>query len=79
MPKQSKTVGDYLKDLRESKSSKPPQVREALEVYIDLWESAIKKRVVSKDDDIDAAIAKVDAGGGLYQAAESSSSGDVRA
>jgi hypothetical protein len=65
----TKTVGEYLRELRENKKEKPAQVREALEIYIDLWESAIKNQTISVEEEIDEALAKLEAKGGLYQAA----------
>jgi len=65
----AKTVGEYLKELRENKKGRPSQVREALDVYIDLWENAIKNGKVEREDEIADAVAKVDASGGLYHAA----------
>lgn len=71
-----KTVEQYLSELRQNKKEKPKEVRDALEIYIELWESAIKNGKVGREDEIGDAVAKVDASGGLYQAAES---GDVSA
>jgi hypothetical protein len=65
----SKTVGEYLKELRETKKEKPDQVKEALEIYIDLWESAIKNETITRDEDMEEALVKLEAKGGLYQAA----------
>ena len=71
MPRSVETLEEYLRELRETKKNKPPQVKEALNVYIELWESAIKNKVVSLEDRMSEALAKVEAGGGLYQVAES--------
>jgi len=65
----SKTVREYLKELRETKKEKPDQVKEALEIYIDLWESAINNETITRDEDIEEALVKLEAKGGLYQAA----------
>lgn len=65
-----KTVGQYLKELRASKAEKPRQVKDALELYIDLWEKTIEKGVVAVEDDIEEALAKIDGAGGLYTVAE---------
>ena len=69
MPQHRKTVGDYLRELKENKKDKPPQVRQALDVYIDLWESAMRNNGITKDEEIGEALAKLEAKGGLYQAA----------
>ena len=69
MPVKSGLVGGYLEELRRSKKEKPEQVREALEIYIQLWESVIQSVVVRTEDKIDEALKKIDANGGLYQAA----------
>ena len=69
MPHRIKTVGEYLKELKENRKEKPPEVRQALEVYIDLWESVLRNQTVEKDEEIDQALAKLEAKGGLYQAA----------
>ena len=71
MPRSVETLEDYLRELRETKKNKPPQVKEALEVYIQLWENAIKNKVVDPGDGMSEALDKVEAGGGLYQVAES--------
>jgi hypothetical protein len=69
LPGKSKTVREYLKELAETKKEKPPQVKEALEIYAGLWESVIEKGIVHEEDVIDDALTKIDAKGGLYQAA----------
>jgi len=60
----------YLAQLKDTKKGKPSQIKEALEIYIELWEKAIKNGTVSEGDDIDLALAKVDQAGGLYRAAD---------
>lgn len=65
-----KSVESYLKELRDSKKEKPQQVKDGIEIYIELWEKAIKKGIVSPDDDVESALQKIDASGGLYKAAE---------
>jgi hypothetical protein len=62
-------VREYLKQLKETKKGKPPQIREALDIYIDLWEKVVEREIVSHDDEIEAALSKIDKAGGLYQAA----------
>lgn len=69
MSRRSKTVREYLSELGETKKEKPGQVKEALEIYSGLWESVIQKGIVSDEDGIDDALAKIEARGGLYQAA----------
>ena len=64
-----KTLGEYLKELEKTKKGKPEQVADALEVYLDLWEKAIKKGVVKVSDEISDALSKVEQSGGLYKAA----------
>lgn len=65
-----KSVESYLKELRDSKKEKPQQVKDGIEIYIELWEKAIKKGIVSPDDGVESALQKIDASGGLYKAAE---------
>lgn len=65
-----KRVDDYLEELEGKKEGRDPQVREGLEIYVDLWKKAIEKRVVSGADAVDDALAKLDKKGGLYKAAE---------
>jgi hypothetical protein len=62
-------VRDYIAQLKETKQGKPAQIKEALEIYIDLWESVVKNGTVSEDEEIDAALSKLEKAGGLYQAA----------
>ena len=63
-------VGDYLRELESTKGDREPQVKEGLELYIDLWKKAIEKGIVSEADGVDDALAKLDKKGGLYKAAE---------
>jgi hypothetical protein len=70
LPQKSRLVSGYLKELRQTRKEKPDQVREALEIYVQLWESVIRKGIISPDDDIGEALKKIDAIGGLYQAAQ---------
>ncbi len=65
-----KNVASYLKELRDSKKEKPQQVKDGIEIYIELWEKAIRKGIIGPDDDVESALQKIDASGGLYQAAE---------
>ncbi len=70
MPEKSRLVSGYLKELRQTRKEKPDQIKEALEIYIQLWESVIRKGIIVPDDDIGEALKKIDASGGLYQAAQ---------
>ena len=65
-----KNVESYLKELKDSKKEKPQQIKDGIEIYIELWEKAIKRGIVSPDDDVESALQKIDASGGLYKAAE---------
>jgi hypothetical protein len=67
-PKMS--VGEYLAQLEETKKGKPPQVKDALGVYIELWDRAVKNGVVAEGDEMGVALSKIDEAGGLYRAAE---------
>ncbi|MDA4114188.1 MAG: hypothetical protein OK474_09100 [Thaumarchaeota archaeon] len=70
MHEKSRVVSGYLKELRQTKKEKPDQIKEALEIYIQLWERVIEKGLIRPDDDIDEALKKIDANGGLYHAAD---------
>ena len=70
MPEKSRVVSGYLRELRQTKGEKPDQIKEALEIYIQLWESVIEKGLIRPDDPIDEALKKIDASGGLYHAAQ---------
>ncbi len=63
------TVKAYLKELRRTKKDKPPQVKDALDIYIGLWERAIGKGLVLPDEEVGDALKRVGTLGGLYQAA----------
>lgn len=65
-----KSVKDYLKELNDVKKEKPRQVKEAIEIYIDLWNKTIERGLVQPSDDIETALSKIDREGGLYKAAE---------
>jgi len=60
------TLAEYLKELEGKKSGKPDQVRDGIEIYIGLWRAALEKSVVEASDDLETALRKVDAAGGLY-------------
>ncbi|MDV3293106.1 MAG: hypothetical protein LYZ70_02440 [Nitrososphaerales archaeon] len=70
MPAKAKTLGEYLRELEKAKKEKPEQVREALGIYLDLWQRAIKKGVVQHEDEVEVALSKIEQSGGLYKAAE---------
>ncbi|MDG6953620.1 MAG: hypothetical protein JRN16_00250 [Nitrososphaerota archaeon] len=44
-------------------------MKAGLELYVDLWEKAIKRGVVGEADAIDEALAKIERAGGLQKAA----------
>ncbi len=70
MSSRVRNVEEYLKELGEAKKEKPVQIREAIDIYIDLWRKTIEKGIVEPTDDIDKALSKIDEKGGLYQASE---------
>lgn len=72
MTGQGVTVETYLKVMKERRDEKPEEIRDAINVYLDLWEKAIQNGVIGRGDEIGAALAKLDKKGGLYKAAESS-------
>jgi len=63
-------VKEYIEQLRETRKGKPPQVRDALDIYLELWDKVIKNGTVSQEDEVAAALAKLDEAGGLYEAAD---------
>jgi len=63
-------VADYLAELERNKDDKPDQVKDGIEIYLNLWRSAVEKGVVLPSDEISAALAKIEKKGGLYRAAE---------
>jgi hypothetical protein len=66
----AKNVGEYLQELKRSMEGRSEQVKDGLQIYIDLWSKAIEKGVLSSADDVESALEKLDAKGGLYKAAE---------
>jgi hypothetical protein len=64
-------VRGYIAQLKETKEEegKPSQIKEALDIYIGLWERVVKNGTVSEEDEIDVALSKIDKAGGLYEAA----------
>ena len=75
MTARMKDVRTYIDELERTKEGRPEQVKEGLEVYIDLWEKAIERGVVEETDGVDTALAKIEKKGGLYTAAGESSGG----
>jgi len=69
LPGRVRTVKEYMDELERSRKEKPDQVKEALEIYLDLWRKAVKKGVVGPSDPIGEALKKVDSAGGLYKSA----------
>lgn len=69
MAARAESLQEYIKELERSKKGKPDQVREALEIYLDLWKRAIENRVVGLSDPMEEALAKIEKRGGLYSAA----------
>ncbi len=67
--KPNMVVKGYLDQLKETKKGKPAQIRDALDIYIELWEKAIENGTVLESDEIDVALSKIDKAGGLYEAA----------
>jgi len=71
MPRGTKMiVRDYINQLKQTKKDKPEQIRDALEIYMELWENVIKNGTVSEEDPVEDALSKIDKAGGLYRAAE---------
>ena len=64
-----KDVRTYIDELESTKEDRPEQVKEGLEIYINLWEKAIERGVIEETDGVDAALAKIEKEGGLYAAA----------
>ncbi|HUI23750.1 MAG TPA: hypothetical protein VLY82_05090 [Nitrososphaerales archaeon] len=69
MTSRVKDVRSYIDELQRSKDGRPEQVKEGLEIYIDLWEKAIERGVVEETDGVESALAKIEKEGGLYAAA----------
>jgi len=62
-------VREYLEQLKETRKGKPPQIRDALDIYMEMWDKVIKNGTVSGEDDVALALSKIDKAGGLYEAA----------
>lgn len=65
----AKSVGEYLRELEETKEGREPQVKEGLEIYVGLWKRAMERGVVGGSDRVDDALTKIEAAGGLQKAA----------
>ncbi len=63
-------VREYLEQLKEVRKGKPPQIRDALDIYVEMWDKVIENGLVSKDDEVALALTKIDDAGGLYEAAK---------
>jgi len=66
--KPNMVVKEYLEQLRETRKGKPPQIKDALDIYIDLWDAVVKNGTVSLDDEVSSALTKLDKAGGLVEA-----------
>ncbi|GEM_PF-1245532 len=64
-----KNVRAYVDELERSKEGRTEQVKEGLEIYIELWEKAIERGAIDETDAVDKALEKIDELGGLYSAA----------
>ncbi len=62
-------VKEYLEQIKETRKGKPPQIRDALDIYVEMWEKVIQNGTVSEEDGVALALAKIDKAGGLYEAA----------
>ena len=67
---QRKNVGEYLAELEKTKNDREEQVKEGLEIYIDLWKKTIEKGIVRESDLVEDALEKIEVKGGLYKASE---------
>ena len=62
-------VRSYLDELEKTKGDRNEQVKEGLEMYIDLWRKVIERGVIVESDEVDTALVKIEQAGGLYKAA----------
>lgn len=69
MTSNAKNVKDYIKELESTKNDRPQQVKEGLEIYVDLWRRAIQRGVISESDTVNEALSKLEEKGGLYKVA----------
>lgn len=65
----AKDVRTYLDELERTKEGRTEQVREGLEIYINLWRKALERGVIAETDGVDDALMKIEGVGGLYTAA----------
>ncbi len=65
----AKDVRAYLEELEKSKEGRTEQVREGLEIYINLWRKAMERGVIAETDGVGDALSKIEGEGGLYMAA----------
>ena len=63
-------VKEYLEQLKETRKGKPSQIKDALDIYVDLWNKAIEKGTISAEDEVGLALSKIEEAGGLYRIAE---------
>lgn len=70
MSPKMRNVKEYLLALEKTKCERSDQVREGLEIYIDLWRSAINRGRIAEADSVDDALVKLEKLGGLQKAAE---------
>ena len=67
--KPNMVVREYLDQLKETRKGKPPQIRDALDIYVEMWDKVIEDGLISEDDEVALALSKIDKAGGLYEAA----------
>jgi hypothetical protein len=67
--KPNMVVREYLDQLRETRKGKPSQIKDALDIYVEMWDRVVKNGTVSEDDEVALALSKIDKAGGLYEAA----------
>ncbi len=62
-------VREYLEQLKETRKGKPQQIRDALDIYTEMWDRVIENGTVSAEDEVSLALSKIEKAGGLYEAA----------
>jgi hypothetical protein len=67
--KPNMVVREYLEQLKDTRKGKPPQIKDALDIYVEMWDKVIKNGTVSEEDEVALALSKIDKAGGLYEAA----------
>ena len=65
-----RTVSAYIEELERTMEGRPEQVKEGLELYLDLWRKVVANGVVLPEDDVEVALQKIEKKGGLYAAVE---------